>query len=135
MIAAMGRDPEGSKLRAGDFRTPEGRYRVVGPARPSRFHRFIPIDYPSREDAQQALAEGRISRRDYERLLAAAQRQEPPPVDTALGGGLGFHGEGPRWRGESAHLDWTYGCVAVSDADIDFLAQRVEIGTEVWIHP
>ena len=62
-------------------------------------------------------------------------RTAPPPQDTALGGELGLHGEGPHWRGDSAELDWTFGCIAVRDHEIDFLAQRVKVGTPVWIVP
>jgi murein L,D-transpeptidase YafK len=136
MTAAVGREPRGHKLGAGDDRTPEGRYRVSGRARPSRFHLFIPIDYPSAEDARAALDEGRISPREHARILYAATFGLAPPGDTALGGGLGLHGEGRRWQGESARLDWTNGCVAVTDPEIEFLAHRVEVGrTEVVIGP
>ena len=120
---------------AGRHRTPEGSYVVSGPAQRNRFHRFIPIDYPSRRDADAALASGAISAAEHARILARRAHDRPPPQDTALGGGLGLHGEGPRWRGESAALDWTFGCVAVRDHEIDFLAQRVKVGTPVWIVP
>jgi murein L,D-transpeptidase YafK len=136
MTAAMGREPRGDKLASGDDRTPEGVYRIAGRARPSRFHLFIPIDYPSAEDAAAALLEGRISARDHARILYAETFGKPPPDDTPLGSGLGLHGEGARWRGESAELDWTKGCVAVTDSEIEFLAERVEPGkTEVVIEP
>lgn len=135
LVIALGRDPEGPKLRAGDTRTPEGRYRISGPAQSSRFHLFLPIDYPSVADAEAARAEDRISEGGYRRILAAHARGDAPPGDTALGGELGFHGEGRRWRGDSPHLDWTYGCIGLSDEDIDFLAERVEVGTPVWIEP
>jgi murein L,D-transpeptidase YafK len=136
MTAALGREPRGHKLAAGDDRTPEGAYRVSGPPRRSRFHLFIPIDYPSGEDARAALDEGRISPRDHARILYAATFGKAPPGDTPLGSGLGLHGEGARWRGESASLDWTNGCIAVTDAEIEFLAARVEVGrTEVVIEP
>jgi murein L,D-transpeptidase YafK len=130
---ALGRAPEGAKRAAGDQRTPEGDYRVVGPARRSRFHRFLPIDYPSRADAERAFAEGRLSRRDHDRILAAHQRGIPPPDDTPLGGHIGFHGEGARWRGESRTLDWTEGCIALSDSDLDFVIARSGVGTVVTI--
>src|SRR5215475_9239412 len=42
----------GPKRRRGDERTPEGEYRIAGRARPSRFHRFLAIDYPSDADAE-----------------------------------------------------------------------------------
>jgi len=130
---ALGRAPEGAKRDVGDQRTPEGVYRVAGRARPSRFHRFVPIDYPSEADADRALAEGRLSRSDHERIVAAHGKHVLPPHDTPLGGQLGFHGEGTRWRGESEALDWTEGCIALADSDLDFLIARVRIGTPVTI--
>jgi hypothetical protein len=130
---ALGRAPEGAKRTAGDQRTPEGEYHVAGPSRASRFHRFVPIDYPSEADAGRALAEGRLSRRDHARIVAAHRQGVLPPQDTALGGHLGFHGEGNRWRGESLTLDWTNGCVALADSDLDFILARVRIGTMVTI--
>jgi murein L,D-transpeptidase YafK len=131
--AAFGRDPIGTKRTAGDYRTPEGDYHVAGPARPSRFHRFLPIDYPSAADAETALAEGRLSAADHRRILEAHRNGALPPQDTPLGGQLGLHGEGPRWRGESKQLDWTYGCIALADGDLDFVIARVRIGTPVSI--
>jgi lipoprotein-anchoring transpeptidase ErfK/SrfK len=135
MKVALGREPVGAKTSRGDHRTPEGTYVVSGPAQSTRFHRFIPIDYPSRRDADAALAAGAISATEHSRILARRAHDRPPPQDTALGGGLGLHGEGPRWRGESAEVDWTFGCIAVRDHEIDFLAQRVKVGTPVWIVP
>jgi murein L,D-transpeptidase YafK len=135
MKVALGRQPVGPKTRKGDQRTPEGSYVVSGPATRNRFHRFIPIDYPSRNDADVALESGTISAAEHTRILARRSQDRPPPQDTALGGELGLHGEGPQWQGESAGLDWTFGCVAVRDHEIDFLAQRVSVGTPVWIVP
>jgi murein L,D-transpeptidase YafK len=135
MTAALGRDPAGPKLAVGDLRTPEGHYRITQPARPSRFHRFLSIDYPSMQDAEAALADGRIPVSDYIAIVQAHELGAEPPQDTPLGGGLGLHGEGPRWHGDSADLDWTFGCVAVSDEELDFLAERAPVGTPVVISP
>jgi murein L,D-transpeptidase YafK len=132
---ALGRAPFGPKQGRGDLRTPEGLYHVSGAARRSRFHRFLPIDYPSLADAERARAEGRLAGRDLERIAAAHARGQTPPADTPLGGDLGFHGEGERWRGDSEHLDWTYGCLAMTDERIEFLAARVRRGTPVRILP
>ena len=128
---ALGRAPEGPKRAVGDQRTPEGEYRVAGPPRASRFHRFLPIDYPSIVDADRALAAGRLGRDDHARIVAAHRSGRLPPPNTSLGGALGFHGEGVRWRGESTTLDWTDGCIALADADLDFLIARVGEGTPV----
>lgn len=132
---ALGRESLGPKFLRGDMKTPEGEYRVAGPARESRFHRFIPIDYPSREDAEGARREGRLSDADFRRIVEAHDRGEIPPADTPLGGDLGFHGEGERWAGASPDLDWTYGCIGLSDDDIDFLAERLRVGVPVEIVP
>ena len=124
----------GSKRRSGDQSLPEGDYQVAGPARPSRFHRFLPIDYPAPADAARALADGTISREDHDAIVAAHAQGRLPPQQTPLGGHLGFHGEGRRWRGELA-LDWTEGCVAMTDSDIEWLGARSPPGTPVRIEP
>ena len=131
---ALSREPEGPKRARGDWRTPEGDYRVAGPARRSRFHRFIPIDYPSPEDAALGLAEGRIGPAQHDAILRAHAEGRPPPQDTPLGGHVGFHGEGERWRGD-LDLDWTEGCFALRDDAIEFLARGAPVGTPVRIGP
>ena len=92
-------------------------------------------DREARHGKRLESIQGRISEEDFWRIWAAHQRGETPPSDTPLGGALGFHGEGERWRGDSADLDWTFGCVAMTDAEIDFLAERLEPGTPVEILP
>lgn len=132
---ALGREPSGDKRLAGDLRTPEGEYRVAGPREPSRFHGFIPLDYPSLDDAAAALADGRISAVDHDAIVRAHAEGRMPPGDTPLGGGIGLHGEGERWCGVSSGLDWTLGCLAVDDATFDFLAERLPVGTPFVIVP
>jgi len=129
----LSREP-GPKRRRGDQRTPEGEYRIAGRVRPSRFHRFLPIDYPSDADAERALTEGSITAREREAIARAHRPGKLPPQNTALGGYVGFHGEGPRWQG-NLDLDWTYGCFALADAAIDALAERAPPGTPVRILP
>lgn len=135
MTVATGRKNGGPKRKEGDMRTPEGWYRISGPARPSRFHLFLPIDYPSLDDALAAREEKRLSEVEFRRIAAALAAGQDPPSNTSLGGHLGFHGEGLRWRGDSEDLDWTLGCVALSDADVEFLAERTAVGTPVVIRP
>jgi len=130
---ALARAP-GPKRASGDQRMPEGEYRIAGPPRPSRFHRFVPIDYPAPADAALALAEGRIGRAEHDAVVAAHRAGRMPPQETALGGHLGFHGEGPRWRG-NGDLDWTEGCIALSDRDVEQLGRLAPPGTPVRIEP
>lgn len=135
MAVALGRVPLGHKQASGDMRTPEGRYRVSGTPEASRFRAFVPIDYPSVQDADRALADGRIDAWDHQRIVDAHERHAHPPSDTPLGGQIGLHGEGQRWAGDSAHLDWTLGCLAVEDSDLDFLMSRIQPGVPVQILP
>jgi hypothetical protein len=130
---ALSREP-GPKRERGDRRTPEGAYHIAAPARSSRFHRFLPIDYPSLADAEVAFAQGRISADERDAIAIAHRMGQPPPQDTALGGHLGFHGEGRRWRGD-LDLDWTEGCFALTDDAIEAVAARAPPGTPVRILP
>lgn len=125
----------GPKRARGDQRMPEGEYRIAGPLRPSqRFHRFLPIDYPSVADAERAFAERRIGAVERDAIVRAHRARRLPPQETALGGHLGFHGEGKRWRGSGA-LDWTEGCIALADGDIERLGALAPPGTPVRIVP
>lgn len=136
MRVALGREEDGPKRAGRDNRTPEGYYHVAGPARRSqKFHLFLPIDYPSRADAELGLALGTIDEPTYEQIVGALEEGRVPPQDTALGGHVGFHGEGERWKGDSVNLNWTYGCIALDDDQIEFLAERAPAGTPVIIRP
>jgi murein L,D-transpeptidase YafK len=131
---ALPREPAGAKRARGDDRSPEGDYHVAGAARPSRFHLFLPIDYPAPADADRALAEGRITPDVHAAILRAHALRRLPPQNTPLGGYLGLHGEGARWRGD-LDLNWTRGCFALADEAIELLAQLAPIGTPVRILP
>ena len=124
----------GPKRKAGDDRIPEGEYRIAARPWKSRFHLFIALNYPSQADADRALAEGRITRQEHDAIDDAYRKGEMPPQDTPLGGEIGIHGEGDRWRGDLA-INWTAGCIAVSDPVVDHLAQLVRPGTPVRIAP
>ncbi len=136
MSVAIGREDDGPKRQGRDNRTPEGYYHIAGPARPSRrFHLFIPIDYPSRADAELGLALGTIDESTYASIVEALEEGRLPPQDTPLGGHVGLHGEGERWKGDSISINWTYGCIALADDQIEFLAERAPEGTPIIIHP
>jgi murein L,D-transpeptidase YafK len=124
----------GPKRATGDQRMPEGEYRIAGPPRTSRFHVFIPFDYPSRADADRALAEKRIDAVTHAAITRAHAKRRMPPQDTPLGGALGLHGEGVRWRGD-LKLNWTEGCIAVTDAAIEQISRLVRPGTPISIEP
>jgi len=112
--ADIGQNALDVKRRVGDKATPEGHYRVVDrkDRGQSRFHRALLLDYPNQEDR---------------RRLAAALRTGDLPRGTRLGGLIEIHGEGGRGR------NWTDGCVALSNADMDDLFTRIPLGTRVTI--
>jgi murein L,D-transpeptidase YafK len=112
---SLGGNPSGQKMREGDRRTPEGRYRLDYRKLNSSFHRALHISYPSPEES-----------------TAAASRGESP------GGAVMIHGikNGLGWLGR-AHLflDWTDGCVAVTNTQIEEILRAVPDGTEIVLSP
>ncbi|MFN8626763.1 MAG: L,D-transpeptidase [Candidatus Binatia bacterium] len=127
---ALGKEPTAGKAIRGDGRTPEGNYYICEKRPQSRFRRFLGISYPNVDDAERAYAERLISADEWAEIFFANIQQTVPPWSTALGGRVGIHGYGGR---PELPIDWTEGCIAVSDADIDYLYDRVPIGTRVTI--
>jgi L,D-transpeptidase-like protein len=110
----IGANALGVKERQGDQATPEGRYRVVAKKDHgrSRYYRALLLDYPNAADRER---------------FAAAKRRGEIPRDAQIGGQIEVHGEGGRGQ------NWTEGCVALSNRDIDELYERVAVGTRVTI--
>ncbi|HXN49869.1 MAG TPA: phosphatase PAP2 family protein [Bryobacteraceae bacterium] len=112
---ALGSNPVGRKERQGDEKTPEGSYVLDRRNAHSKFHRSIHISYPSAEDVKRARGLG-----------------VPPGGDIFLHGlpnGAGFIGAAHR------QMDWTTGCIAVTDEEIDEIWNLVSDGTLIVIHP
>ncbi|MCX8073051.1 MAG: L,D-transpeptidase [Candidatus Binatia bacterium] len=127
---ALGKQPNGSKQHRGDGRTPVGRY-YIGDKRPSRrFKKFLALTYPNVSDAERALQQNLIDQELWADILFATLERALPPQNTPLGGGVGIHGYGGR---EELPIDWTEGCIAVSDSEIDYLYEIVPVGTPVDI--
>jgi murein L,D-transpeptidase YafK len=112
---SLGRTPRGPKQQAGDGRTPEGIYRLDYRRLDSSFHRALHISYPGQND------------------VAAAKSRGVDP-----GGLIMVHGmkNGLGWIGRAHRaVDWTDGCVAVTDGEIDEIASVVPDGTPITIEP
>jgi murein L,D-transpeptidase YafK len=124
----LGGAPEGTKTRQGDNRTPEGYYRVCTRNPRSLFHLFLGLSYPNEADARRGLAAGLISKTQHRRILEAIRARRQPPWNTALGGAIGIHGSG-------SSADWTLGCIALDDPDIELLWALCPMGTPVTIEP
>lgn len=111
----LGLNPKGHKQMEGDFRTPEGSYRLVRRNSRSRFFLSIEVSYPNGADRQKARRAG-----------------------VAPGGLIMIHGQPnvPRLAADYyAANDWTDGCIAVSNPDMVEIWQRTALGTPIEIRP
>ncbi len=112
---ALGQQPEGPKRFAGDNKTPEGRYVIDSRKKNSAYHRSLHISYPRPEE-----------------VAFAAEHKR------SAGGDIMIHGL-PNGRGfwGARHLlrDWTAGCIAVTDAEIEELWRAIPDGTPIEIRP
>jgi murein L,D-transpeptidase YafK len=112
---ALGRNPAGPKARQGDHKTPEGLYVVDAKENPSRFHLALHISYPNQLDRERAHED-----------------------NVNPGGDVEIHGieNGLGWIGRlHRHVDWTDGCIAVTDSEIDEIWKVTAVGTKVEIRP
>jgi murein L,D-transpeptidase YafK len=112
---ALGGDPVGPKTRQGDHKTPEGGYILDSRNAHSQFHKAIHISYPNAQDRATARAKG-----------------------LSPGGDVFVHGlpNGYHWVGASHRLkDWTDGCIAVTDEEIEEIWRAVDDGTPIEIRP
>ena len=112
---SLGLVPNGPKQREGDFRTPEGKYVLDARNANSDFFLSIHVSYPDERDRARARAQG---------------------VDP--GGQIMIHGlpNGRSWMGkEHIKKDWTEGCIAVTNEEIQEIWQLVDDGTPIEIKP
>lgn len=124
----LGENPSGHKKREGDSRTPEGEYYVCSRNDESKYYLSFGISYPNAQDAETGLRAGYIDEEEYDAILEAIEDGKRPPWGTALGGEIMIHGNG-------GGSDWTAGCIAIEDDEMDALWDVVEIGCPVTILP
>jgi murein L,D-transpeptidase YafK len=114
-LVALGQQPAGDKVRVGDHRTPEGLFRIEARNPDSRYHRSLKISYPD-----------------------AAHRARARSLGVSPGGDIMIHGLPARqaWVG-AAHrdFDWTEGCIAVTNREIEEIWSVVPVGTPILIKP
>lgn len=109
----LGEEPVGPKRFEGDERTPEGRYVIDWGNPGSNYHLSLHISYPNAADLAYAAAQGR-----------------------SAGGMIMIHGQPNGWpAGTRVPGDWTDGCIAVSDEEIEALWEAVPDGTPIEILP
>lgn len=130
---SIGRGGAGRDRVKGDQRTPLGSYRVAWLNPASRFRFFIGLDYPKRAQVERAFERGDIDTDERKRILDALYQAKVPPQNTALGGRIGIHGLGNSDPKLHAMANWTQGCMALTNKQIDRLRPYVRIGMPVVI--
>lgn len=111
-IVALGRNPVGDKMKRGDGRTPEGLYRIEGRNSGSKYHLSLRVSYPSADDRALAMRRG-----------------------VSPGGDIMLHGLPKEFATVGAlhrEQDWTEGCVALTNEEIEEIWRAVPDGA--WIH-
>ena len=112
---ALGPQPEGPKTQLGDGKTPEGKYIIDQKNSQSAYHLSLHISYPNEEDQKRAKSLG-----------------------VNPGGQIMIHGLPNHlgWMGKlHQYRDWTQGCVALTNAEIEEVWNLVPVGTAVEIKP
>jgi len=112
---ALGKNPDGHKVIEGDKRTPEGSYFIDARNENSKYHLALHISYPDAIDDMKARSLG-----------------------SSPGGGIMIHGTGDEyeWMGKlHASINWTDGCIAVTNKEIEEIWQLVPDGTRIEIMP
>ena len=112
---AFGANPKGHKQQEGDERTPEGKYFLDYKKKNSSFYKAIHISYPNNEDKRRAKEKG-----------------------VSPGGQIMIHGQKNDFGWLSfitQRFNWTDGCIAVSNDDMDEIWNAVDIGTPIEIKP
>ena len=111
---ALGVSPRGHKEREGDGRTPEGRYYIDAARHDSEYHLALKISYPNADDRARARALG-----------------------VRPGGQIMIHGLDPaigaKWRERHWVFNWTNGCIAVTNDEMEQLWNSVALGTPIEI--
>lgn len=112
---SLGRNPIGHKQFEGDKRTPEGIYKIDSKNPDSGYHKNLGISYPDQDD------------------IAFAKKNNQDP-----GGAVKIHGlkNGQGWIGKFHRFrDWTAGCIALTDEEVDELYDHVNVGAVIEIRP
>jgi murein L,D-transpeptidase YafK len=112
---ALGRQPVGKKEIKDDLKTPEGNYTIWKKGPHAKYHKYLFISYPSKSD-----------------ILNARKKNKEP------GGLIYIHGLSKRYAqlGRLHTLkDWTLGCIAVTNEEIDELYKLINLGTKIEIKP
>lgn len=110
---ALGKNPVGKKQFEGDMKTPEGLYFIDAKSAYSKFHKNLNVSYPNAQDIEYATSQGKKA-----------------------GGEIKIHGL-PNNCNENNYIryDWTWGCIALTNSEIDELYNHIKMGCKILILP
>ncbi len=126
--AFANKEKRGSVLEPDHWRTPEGVFYIISKNPKSAFYKALVLNYPTADDAERGRRLKLISQAEYDAIVNAERTFRMPPMHTALGGFIEIHG-----HGTGAGVNWTQGCVAIHDHQIDELWKIAHVGTPVLI--
>jgi murein L,D-transpeptidase YafK len=133
---ALGRNAAADKSVEGDHATPLGEFYICAKNPRSKYFLSLCISYPNAEDAKRGLAENLIDADEYGQIMEALHIGTMPPQHTRLGGEIYIHGrEVKDAETASSENDWTRGCIALDNSDMQDLYHRIDIGTPIRIDP
>ena len=124
---AIGRYGKTYFKRKGDNKTPLGNYRIGWINRESRYYIFLGLTYPDLPAADRALQEGRIDASQWLDIRDAHRAGETPSQSTPLGGFIGIHGLGQGDLSVHQQYNWTNGCVALTNGQLDELLRYARL--------
>ena len=119
--------------RRNDATTPLGEFTITEVKRSARFKLFMAINYPNIDHTERAFLEQRIDVREYKALINDLKNGRPPAQNTSLGGQLGIHGVGAGDMKIHESVNWTNGCIALTNDQLLELAGWVAVGTRVVV--
>jgi murein L,D-transpeptidase YafK len=122
----LGKTPSGDKEIEGDRKTPEGDFYIFVKNPKSRFHLGLGVSYPNSEDAKRGFSAGIITKDERSAIETAIAAGEMPLQNTKLGGEIYIHGGGNL-------ADWTHGCIAMTNSDMQEVYDAVGKGTAVTV--
>ncbi len=112
---SLGKNNVGTKLKQGDYKTPEGTYSIINKSLDKVYYKKILLDYPSQED-----------------------RERSKNLGFSAGGGITIHAQ-PNWNWDghgndyTLSHDWTEGCIAVTNEGMNAIWNSIAVGTEIEI--
>jgi lipoprotein-anchoring transpeptidase ErfK/SrfK len=130
---AFGPYPIGPKQEQGDSHTPEGEYYAVSHHPSPNYGSCFYLAYPNEKDAQDAFRAGQLGKEEFNRIKKALSQGAIPPNSTNLGGDILIHGTKDRSESSLTYTNWTLGCIALENRDVQELLDAVPTKSRIAV--